>query len=201
MEEELKDGRGKRRERGLRKAKVGQVKGFNEKSGTSAIKDSGARARADLTVMGDAMVSAGGILEKDIAALLASMEPAAPVELTVEQEMQRRATMHELDFLFGGLDSLARGKGSPPRFRRPVETAEARARREELLYESVIRIFELQLKQERREAESRRRQGKSSSSVVVVGKAPPSAPTAATSSMLPKLPSLGFFTSARSKYT
>jgi hypothetical protein len=108
--------------------------------------------------MGDAMVSAGGIIEKDIAALLASTEPAAPVELTVEQEMQRRKTMHELDFLFGGLGSFSRGKGSPPRVRRPVETAEARARREELLYESVIRIFELQLKQERREAESRRRQ-------------------------------------------
>jgi len=133
--------------------------------------------------MGDAMVSAGGILEKDIAALLASTEPAAPVELTVEQEMQRRKTMHELDFLFGGLGSFSRGKGSPPRFRRPVETAEARARREELLYESVIRIFEVQLKQERREAESRRRQGKSSanSNIIGGGIAPPSAPTAATS--------------------
>jgi len=180
----LKDVPGKRRVRGLRKAKVGQVKGNNDKSGTSAIKDPLLTA------------SAGGILEKDIAALLASPEPAAPVELTVEQEMQRRKTMHELDFLFGGLGSLARGKGSPPRFRRPVETAEARARREELLYESVIRIFELQVKQERREAESRRRQGKSSASSSI---APPPAP--ATSSMLPKLPSLGFFTSARSKYT
>ena len=106
--------------------------------------------------------SAGGILDKDVAALLAPSPPAAPAaERSLDEELERRRTLHELDLVFGGLatSSSSSAPASPSRSRprrRPVETADARERREELLYESVIRIFEIQLKQERREAEARR---------------------------------------------
>jgi len=98
-------------------------------------------------------VSASGIQEKDVALFLTSSQDSVRFESRADDIFQQRKTQNELDMLFGlpifvGTDTSVR------RLRRPViDTREAHEQRQELLYKSVIRIFEIQLQQEQREAE------------------------------------------------
>lgn len=107
---------------------------------------------------------ATGIQEKDLLQFMeasASVRPAtaptaftaASAEITPEESLRRRRTLHELNVVFNSMGPLGK-----PR-RRPVESDEARERRMQLLYDSVIAIFELQVRLEQQEGDGRRRRG------------------------------------------
>lgn len=73
-------------------------------------------------------------------------------EVSAEEAQRRRRTLHELNVVFNSFGGTTLGK---PR-RRPIESEASRERRMELLYDSVISIFEIQHKLEKKEREESR---------------------------------------------
>jgi len=93
-------------------------------------------------------------LDRDLLDLLKDPPRGETVPVTEEEALRRNRTLLQLNYSFRALSGKTKKKN-----KRVVETAEAKQQREEMLYESVIRIFEIQLKMEKLEKEARRRRG------------------------------------------
>jgi len=98
--------------------------------------------------------SAEQALDKDLLDLLVDPPRGEAAPVSEEEALRRNRTLLQLNYSFLALSGKTKKKN-----KRVVETAEAKQRREEMLYESVIRIFEIQLKMEKLEKEARRRRG------------------------------------------